>query len=66
MKTILPLILGFFLLLVPSVLADSPISIYVSDNLGPVGGASVAVIVNGAGVTGTTGPDASSLCSARW
>jgi len=57
MKTILPLILGFFLLLVPSVLADSPISIYVSDNLGPVGGASVAVIVNGAGVTGTTGPD---------
>ena len=45
------------LLLVPVALADSPISIYVTDNHGPVGGASVAAIVNGAGITGTTGPD---------
>lgn len=44
------------LLAVPSY-ADSSINIIVKDAQGPVGGAAVAVLVNGASTTATTGPN---------
>lgn len=46
-----------FLLFASPTLADSSISVYVTDSHGPVGGASVAALVAGASITGTTGPD---------
>lgn len=56
-RIILPLILCFFLLSAGQALADSPITVSVVDGHGPVGGASVAALVNGVSITGTTGPD---------
>lgn len=58
MKVIItPLFLVVFLALAVPCHADSPISIIVQDNHGPVGGASVAVLINGAGNTAVTGPN---------
>ncbi len=62
MKTpllIIPVFLLLFLALAVPCFADSPIKIIVQDNHGPVGGASVVVLINGAGNTATTGPDGS-------
>lgn len=57
MKLLVLPALCLLLLITPNALADSPISIHVIDNHGGVGGASVAALVNGISVTGTTGPD---------
>ncbi len=56
-RLILPLLLCLLLLTTGQALADSTITVSVIDGHGPVGGASVAALINGASITGTTGPD---------
>jgi hypothetical protein len=57
MKRLIVFLPILLLLLVPQALADSPVSVYVTDGADPVGGASVAVLISGASITGTTGAD---------
>jgi hypothetical protein len=57
MKLVLPLLLCLFLASALQAVADSTITVSVVDGHGPVGGASVAAMANGASITGTTGPD---------
>ncbi len=54
---VLPFLLCIVILTAGHALADSSITVSVTDGRGPVGGASVAALVTGASVTGTTGPD---------
>lgn len=55
LKFVLLLVFGLFLLSGSQALANSPITVSVVDSNGPVGGASVVTLVNGASITGTTG-----------
>ena len=57
MKRLMLLLPLFLLFIIPEALADSTVSVYVTDGSNPVGGVSVAVLISGNSVTGTTGAD---------